>query len=145
MVQVLKQRVALRLLPKQKAKPQRDLGETRVRRHFWHPRSYDFNVYSDRKVTEKLRYMHRNPVKRGLVSSPELWGWSSYRAFAYGEVGVVKLNWQLPINDKLNLGTSDSISTHLRKPQRMGHPLCGYRNQKENARTKKRKHGAPGQ
>jgi hypothetical protein len=41
-------------------------------RHCWQIRFYDFNVYSDEKRAEKLRYMHENPVKRGLVSSPEL-------------------------------------------------------------------------
>jgi putative transposase len=35
---------------------------------FWQPRYYDFNVFSERKRIEKLRYMRRNPVKRGLVS-----------------------------------------------------------------------------
>jgi hypothetical protein len=64
-----------------------------MHQRFWQPRSYDFNVYSDRKVTEKLRYMHQNPVQRGLVPLPELWRWSSYRA-SFGEEGVVKLNWQ---------------------------------------------------
>ena len=29
-------------------------------RHVWQPRFYDFNVWSDRKRIEKLRYMHRN-------------------------------------------------------------------------------------
>ena len=37
----------------------------------WQKRFYDFNVWTSRKRVEKLRYMHRNPVKRGLVSSPE--------------------------------------------------------------------------
>jgi putative transposase len=92
-MQVLKQRVALRLLRKRRSSSQREIWEP-IRQHLWQPRSYDFNVYSDRKVTEKLLYMHRNPVQRGLVSSPELWRWSSYRAFAFGEEGVVKLNWQ---------------------------------------------------
>ena len=41
---------------------------------------------------EKLRYVHRNPVKRGLVEAPELWRWSSFRAYAYQEPGVVRLN-----------------------------------------------------
>jgi putative transposase len=40
---------------------------------FWQARYYDFNVWSERKFVEKLRYIHRNPVKRGLVSSPEGW------------------------------------------------------------------------
>jgi REP element-mobilizing transposase RayT len=48
-------------------------------------RYYDFNVWSRRKLVEKLRYIHRNPVERGLVASPELWRWSSYRAYALGE------------------------------------------------------------
>ena len=41
----------------------------------------------ERKRIEKLRYMHRNPVKRGLVASPELWRWSSFRAYFLGEAG----------------------------------------------------------
>ena len=34
---------------------------------FWQPRYYDFNVWSEAKRIEKLRYIHRNPVRRGLV------------------------------------------------------------------------------
>ena len=94
LVQVLKQRVARRLLPKRTPSSQRELWETATRQRFWQRRYYDFNVYSDGKVTEKLRYIHRNPVERELVSSPELWRWSSYRAFAFLEEGIVKLNWQ---------------------------------------------------
>ena len=40
---------------------------------FWQARYYDFNVWSERKITEKLRYIHRNPVTRGLVDHPEDW------------------------------------------------------------------------
>ena len=48
---------------------------------------YDFNVWSARKQSEKLSYMHRNPVTRGLVSAPELWAWSSYRVVRSGGSG----------------------------------------------------------
>ena len=41
------------------------------REHFWQPRYYDFNVWSSAKRTEKLKYIHRNPVARGLVERPE--------------------------------------------------------------------------
>ena len=62
----------------------------------WEKRFYDFNVWTAHKRVEKLRYMHRNPVKRGLVVSPELWRWSSFRAYAFGEVGPVRVNeWQV--------------------------------------------------
>jgi putative transposase len=58
----------------------------------WMRRFYDFNVWSERKEIEKLRYMHRNPVVRGLVRRPEDWEWSSFRAYASGEVGIVRVN-----------------------------------------------------
>jgi len=58
----------------------------------WQPRFYDFNVWTEHKRIEKLRYMHRNPVKRGLVEQPEQWRWSSYRSYASGEVGLVRIN-----------------------------------------------------
>jgi putative transposase len=57
--------------------------------HIWEKRFHDFNVWTERKGVEKLRYMHRNPVKRGLVESPELWRWSSFRFYSLGEAGPV--------------------------------------------------------
>jgi putative transposase len=59
---------------------------------FWQARYYDFNVWSERKRVEKLRYIHRNPVKRGLCESPEEWEWSSFRHHLYGVEGVVEIS-----------------------------------------------------
>jgi hypothetical protein len=50
----------------------------------------DFNVWTER--IDKLRYMHRNPVERGLVESAEHWRWSSFRWYLYGEAGAVRIN-----------------------------------------------------
>jgi len=58
---------------------------------FWHSRYYDFNVFSTAKQTEKLRYLHRNPVTRGLVEKPEEWAWSSFRHYATGLEGNVEI------------------------------------------------------
>jgi len=64
--------------------------------HIWQKRFYDFNVWTEHKRIEKLRYMHRNPVKRGLAASPELWRWSSFRAYFMGEAGPVRVNeWEV--------------------------------------------------
>ena len=60
-------------------------------KHFWQARYYDFNVWSQTKRVEKLRYIHRNPVRRGLVERPEDWAWSSFRHYATGEEGVVEI------------------------------------------------------
>jgi putative transposase len=59
---------------------------------FWQARFYDFNVWTEKKRIEKLRYIHRNPVERGLVASPELRRWSSFRRYWRGDVGPVKIN-----------------------------------------------------
>lgn len=61
-------------------------------KRFWQARFYDFNVWTENKRVEKLRYMHRNPVKRGLVEFPEQWHWSSYRFYRDGETGQVRIN-----------------------------------------------------
>jgi len=90
LLQILKQTVARRLLkPARRRRSNQPMlwkeGLPVQNRHFWQARFYDFNVYSNEKRFEKLRYMHRNSVKRGLVSSPELWPWSSFRAYMYAE------------------------------------------------------------
>lgn len=58
---------------------------------FWQRRYYDFNVHSETKTVEKLKYIHRNPVKRGLVTKPEDWRWSSFRHYATGEIGTIEI------------------------------------------------------
>ncbi len=52
-----------------------------LRYRLWQPGFYDFNVHSEEKLLEKLNYMHNNPVKAGLVSSPCDYEWSSYKKY----------------------------------------------------------------
>src|SRR5260370_30772676 len=52
--------------------------------HFWQKRYYDFNIRNYAQFVEKLRYIHRNPVKAGLCEPPEDWEWSSFRHYATG-------------------------------------------------------------
>ncbi|MGA9143445.1 MAG: transposase, partial [Candidatus Acidiferrales bacterium] len=86
-IQVLKQRVSRRLRRRIRARTSNrqlrfwDEGSRTAHRSFWQRRFYDFNVWSRKKRTEKLHYMHMNPVKRGLVTDAKLWPWSSYRFY----------------------------------------------------------------
>ncbi len=59
--------------------------------HFWQKRYYDFNIRDYPQFVEKLRYIHRNPVKAGLCERPEDWEWSSYRHYATGGEGRVEI------------------------------------------------------
>lgn len=90
-MQVLKQRVSLQCRAKEKTTKEQFILSEELSPAFCLPRSYDFNVVTRKKYVEKLNYMHFNPVRRGLVSSPELWPWSSFRHYWYSEDGPVKI------------------------------------------------------
>jgi putative transposase len=67
---------------------------------FWQKRYYDRNVRNWREFTVKLRYLHRNPVKRGLVKNPADWKWSSFRHYAFREIGVVEIESEWTARDR---------------------------------------------
>jgi putative transposase len=90
-MQIVKQRFAQRVLRSKRKSP---VGQSSIEppsKHVWQARFYDFNVWSERKRMEKLCYMHCNPVKRGLVTQPEQWPWSSSQDYSYGQTGTVQV------------------------------------------------------
>jgi len=98
---------------------------------FWQPRYYDFNVWSEAKRIEKLRYIHRNPVRRGLVSSPEQWPWSSFRHYLSGFEGPVEIESQWTARKREQLGVTPQLVRQDQNPRpvsakcaetRAGHP-----------------------
>jgi len=49
----------------------------------WQPGAgYDFNIYTEKKLREKLGYIHANPVRAGLSAAPEEYPWSSAGFYA---------------------------------------------------------------
>lgn len=97
---------------------------------FWQARYYDNNVWSEHKRKEKLRYMHRNPVERGLVAKPEDWEWSSFRHYATGMSGVVEIESEWTARRRERMGLVPTVrmvsdAGHPRPSQnqaRTGHP-----------------------
>ena len=61
------------------------------RQQFWQPRYFDANVYGETARAQVIRYIHRNPVKRGLVASPGQYRWSSFNHYATGIRGPVEI------------------------------------------------------
>jgi len=113
-LQMLKQNVARRL-----RSPEGGL--------FWQPRYYDFNVWSGAKQVEKLRYLHWNPVKRGLVENPEDWAWSSFRHYLSGIEGIVEIESQWTARKREQMGVVVGIGSQNPRPvaenaTRAGHP-----------------------
>ena len=84
---------------------------------FWQRRYYDHNVWSEHKRIEKLRYMHRNPVERGLVEKPEDWRWSSFRHYAFGDAGMVEIESEWTAHMKEHIGSPLKAVRRLKDEQ----------------------------
>jgi putative transposase len=86
--------IVLKVLKQRVSRDLRKSSDANLRR-FWQPRFYDFNVWSEKKVREKLDYMHANPITKKLVEHPKDWPWSSWSFYETGEIGLVTID---PIN-----------------------------------------------
>jgi putative transposase len=62
--------------------------------HFrlWQRRFHRFNVFTEKKLQEKLNYMHNNPVKRGLACSAGDWPWSSWRFYFLQDASILRMD-----------------------------------------------------
>ncbi len=59
----------------------------------WQAGYDDSNLFTGRKVEEKLAYMQQNPVRTGLAGRPEDWPWSSAGYYAAGRSVGVPVAW----------------------------------------------------
>ncbi len=96
-------------------------------------RLYNFNLWTTKEGMGKLRYMHRNPVRRGLVGSPEQWRCNSYRFYLLDETGTVRVNegWtKISSRDRATeLRSFAAIGARATRPlakkrEGTGQPLC---------------------
>ena len=58
---------------------------------FWQEGSHPQAIQDERMLRQKLDYIHLNPVKRGYVSAPEHWLWSSAAVYA-GQEGIFEVD-----------------------------------------------------
>ncbi|HET9408095.1 MAG TPA: transposase [Candidatus Sulfotelmatobacter sp.] len=136
-IQMLKQVTSRKLKPA--AHPAENVESTRPEqakrvegvRHperFWQVRYYDFPVWTEAKRIEKLRYIHRNPVSRGLAERPEDWKWSSFAHYATGVEGAVEIESQWTARQRERLGVVSAVSKAHPPAQtagRVGQPPLG--------------------
>jgi REP element-mobilizing transposase RayT len=58
----------------------------------WMRENYAEPILSDKFLQQKIKYIHDNPVKRGFVSKPEDWLYSSARNRILSDSSVIKLS-----------------------------------------------------
>ncbi len=79
----------------------------------WQRRYYDRNIRDYAEFVEKLRYIHRNPVKRGLVANAEEWEWSSFRHYALREDCGVEIESQWTADNRNKTESRTHVQPHI--------------------------------
>jgi putative transposase len=70
-------------------------GQAKEPYRFWlDGGGYDRNVRTKEEALKFMKYIHNNPVKRGLVQRPEDWPWSSYRDWEGLAKGPIPLDME---------------------------------------------------
>ena len=101
---------------------------------------HDRNVVGT-ELLEKIRYVHLNPVRRGLVERSAAYRWSSaaaYEGLPYVGGGAA---------DRVRLGAADAEAPYLTEPRsdarvaQVGTPTCAAR--RSNPRRRRRQVGVP--
>jgi len=59
----------------------------------WQPRFYDFNIYTRKKFDEKLRYIHKNPIKHNLVKDISTYKYCSKRNYELNDHSIFKIDY----------------------------------------------------
>jgi putative transposase len=57
-------------------------GRRGAQGELWQPRFVDRALRTVKEYNEKVEYIHMNPVRAGLVRSPQDWTWSSFNEYA---------------------------------------------------------------
>ena len=68
-------------------------GAAHGREHrVWQEGYWDKVLFTKRFLRQKLHYMHRNPLRAGLVDSPEAYPYSSYQNYVEGDDALIEID-----------------------------------------------------
>ena len=79
----------------------RDLPTSQAKRNqvfkLWMDRFDDVVIYNEQRLRVKIKYIHENPVRAGLVKEPEDWKFSSARNYTLGDQSLIYVatDWQI--------------------------------------------------
>jgi putative transposase len=71
--------------------------KTKSEYQIWQEGLHPEIIQNKRMYTQKAEYIHHNPVKRGYVSQPEHWLYSSARNYLLGEESIIEVKHDLII------------------------------------------------
>ena len=63
-----------------------------AKHHIFQSDDYDFNIYNQEKLVEKLNYIHNNPVKNGLVEYSSDYEYSSAGNYESDDDSLIRID-----------------------------------------------------
>ena len=96
--------------------------------HLFQGRFKSMLVQNDAYLLQLSYYIHRNPVRAGMVKRLSSYKWSSYRAYAYDDRKIKWLNTELLLSQFLNVTNSnlayrDAAQEYSKEEQRIWEDL----------------------
>ncbi len=64
----------------------------RSKNKVWQDDYWEVTNFNERFLRQKLNYIHRNPVRAGLVEGPKEYVYSSYRSYAFGQGWLAEID-----------------------------------------------------
>ena len=58
----------------------------------WQDSFWDKIIYTEKFLRQKLNYMHRNPIRAGLIDDLDAYLYSSYRNYVYDKQTVIEID-----------------------------------------------------
>ncbi len=58
----------------------------------WQDGYWDKNIFSEKMLRQKLNYIHNNPVRAGLVESPDKYPYSSFRNYEFDDETLIEID-----------------------------------------------------
>jgi len=78
-----------------RAMPRDRLGHKRnLKYRLWQSGFYDFNIYTEKKFWEKLDYIHKNPIKHGLVRDIAQYKYCSIRNYELNDHSIFRIDFR---------------------------------------------------
>ncbi len=58
----------------------------------WQDGYWDKNIFSEKMLRQKLNYIHNNPIRAGLVESPDKYPYSSFRNYELDDEALIEID-----------------------------------------------------
>ncbi len=68
-----------------------ELNARNTKYQFWRQENHPIEIFSLLFISQKLNYLHQNPIKAGIIDKAEDYIYSSARDYAHTKIGLLEI------------------------------------------------------